>query len=43
LEQREDGILTWNLNPATKEKIEIRITYTIELPGDWPEYSINLE
>jgi len=42
-EQREDGILTWNLNPASKEKMEIRITYTIEVPGDWPEYSINLE
>ncbi len=42
-EQREDGILTWNLNPAPKVKQEIRIVYTIELPGDWPEYSINLE
>jgi uncharacterized protein (TIGR02231 family) len=42
-EQREDGILTWNLSPAPKEKKEIRITYTIEVPGDWPEYSINLE
>lgn len=42
-EQREDGILTWNLTPGPKEKKEIRIGYTIELPGDWPENEINLE
>jgi uncharacterized protein (TIGR02231 family) len=42
-EQREDGILTWNLAPGPKEKKEIRIVYTIELPGDWPEQEINLE
>jgi uncharacterized protein (TIGR02231 family) len=42
-EQREDGILTWNLTPGPKEKKEIRIVYTIELPGDWPEQEINLE
>ncbi len=42
-EEREDGILTWNLSPAPKQKIEIRIAYTIEFPGDWPEYLLNLE
>ena len=42
-EEREDGILTWNLSPASKQKIEIRIAYTIEFPGDWDEYSLNLE
>ena len=43
VEQREDGILTWNLSPAPKEKREIRIAYTIEFPGDWPEHALNLE
>jgi uncharacterized protein (TIGR02231 family) len=42
-EEREDGILTWNLSPAPKQKIEIRIAYTIEFPGDWEEYQLNLE
>ena len=42
-EEREDGILTWNLAPASKQKIEIRIAYTIEFPGDWDEWSITLE
>lgn len=42
-EEREDGILTWNLSPAPKQKIEIRIAYTIEFPGDWEEYLLNLE
>jgi uncharacterized protein (TIGR02231 family) len=42
-EEREDGILTWNLAPAPKQKVEIRIAYTIEFPGDWDEHSLNLE
>ena len=42
-EEREDGILTWNLSPAPKQKIEIRIAYTIEFPGDWMEIYLNLE
>jgi uncharacterized protein (TIGR02231 family) len=42
-EEREDGILTWDLSPAPKQKIEIRVSYTIEFPGDWDEYSLNLE
>ncbi|MFA4947379.1 MAG: mucoidy inhibitor MuiA family protein [Candidatus Krumholzibacteriia bacterium] len=42
-EEREDGILTWNLSPAPKQKIEIRIAYATEFPGDWDEYSLNLE
>ena len=42
-EEREDGILTWNLSPAPKQKIEIRVSYTIEFPGDWEEYLLNLE
>ena len=42
-EMREDGILTWNLSPVPKQKIEIRIAYTIEFPGDWEEYLLNLE
>jgi uncharacterized protein (TIGR02231 family) len=42
-EERDDGILTWNLSPAPKKKIEIRVAYTIEFPGDWDEYSMNLE
>ena len=42
-EEREDGILTWSLTPGSKEKKEIRIAYTIELPGDWPQNEIDLE
>ncbi len=42
-EEREDGILTWNLSAAPKRKIEIRIAYTIEFPGDWDEFTLNLE
>jgi len=42
-EEREDGILSWNLAPASKQKTEIRIAYTIEFPGDWDEWSIALE
>ncbi len=42
-EQRDDGILTWNLSPSPKQKIEIRIAYTIEFPGDWDEFTLNLE
>jgi len=42
-EEREDGIVTWNLAPVPKQKIEIRIAYTIEFPGDWEEFSLNLE
>jgi len=42
-EEREDGILTWNLSPAPKQKIEIRIAYTIEFPGEWMEIYLNLE
>jgi uncharacterized protein (TIGR02231 family) len=42
-EEREDGVVTWNLKPAAGEKIEIRIAYTIAFPGDWPEHSLNLE
>ncbi|HVO76841.1 MAG TPA: DUF4139 domain-containing protein, partial [Candidatus Bathyarchaeia archaeon] len=42
-EERDDGIVTWNLAPAPKQKIEIRIAYTIEFPGDWDEFSLNLE
>jgi uncharacterized protein (TIGR02231 family) len=41
--QREDGILTWSLSAAPREKREIRIAYTIEFPGDWPEYVVNVE
>jgi len=42
-EEREDGILTWNLSPAPNQKAEIRVSYTIEFPGDWEEYFLNLE
>ena len=42
-EEREDGIVTWNLAPAPKQKIQIRLAYTIEFPGDWEEFSLNLE
>jgi len=42
-EQRDDGIMTWNLTPGPKQKIEIGIAYTIEFPGDWDEFSLNLE
>ena len=42
-ERRDDGIVTWNLNPAAGGKIEIRISYTIAFPGEWPEHSLNLE
>ncbi|MCK4549712.1 MAG: DUF4139 domain-containing protein, partial [Candidatus Krumholzibacteria bacterium] len=42
-EKREDGIVTWNLKPAAGEKVEIRISYTIAFPGEWPEHSLNLE
>lgn len=42
-EELENGIVTWNLSPAPKAKIEIRIAYTIEIPGDWDEYLVNLE
>ncbi len=42
-EEREDGITTWNLSPAPKQKIEIRVSYTIEFPGDWDERFLNLE
>jgi uncharacterized protein (TIGR02231 family) len=42
-EKRDDGILTWNLTPGSKERKEIRIAYTVEMPGDWPEREINLE
>ena len=42
-EKGEDGIVTWNLNPAAGGKIEIRISYTIVFPGEWPEHSLNLE
>ena len=42
-EEREDGILSWNLAPAPKQKTEIRIAYTIEFPGDWDERSMPLE
>jgi uncharacterized protein (TIGR02231 family) len=42
-EEREDGIITWNLAPAPRQKIEIRLAYTIEFPGDWEEFSLNLE
>jgi len=43
VEQREDGILTWNVTSAPKEKKEIRVAFTIEFPGDWPEYFLRLE
>lgn len=42
-ERRDDGIVTWNLKPAAGGKIEIRISYTIAFPGEWPEHSLNLE
>lgn len=42
-EERDDGIVTWNLNLAPMEKKEVRIAYTIEFPGDWPEFTLNLE
>jgi uncharacterized protein (TIGR02231 family) len=42
-EEREDGIVTWNLEPAAGGKVEIRIAYTIAFPGDWPEHYLNLE
>ena len=42
-EEREDGIITWNVAPAPKQKVEIRIAYTIEFPGDWDESPLNLE
>ena len=42
-ERRDDGIMTWNLAPAAGGKIEIRISYTIAFPGDWPEHYLNLE
>jgi uncharacterized protein (TIGR02231 family) len=42
-ESGEDGIMTWNLKPEAGGKIEIRISYTIAMPGEWPEHTINLE
>ncbi len=42
-EELENGIVTWNLAPVPKTKIEIRIAYTIEFPGDWDESMLNLE
>jgi uncharacterized protein (TIGR02231 family) len=42
-EQLENGIVTWNLAPAPKSKVEIRVAYTIEFPGDWDESMLNLE
>jgi uncharacterized protein (TIGR02231 family) len=42
-EEREDGIITWALAPLPKQKVEIRIAYTIEFPGEWEEYSLNLQ
>jgi len=42
-ETREDGIMTWNLKPDAGGKVEIRISYTIAMPGEWPEHTINLE
>jgi hypothetical protein len=41
-EQREDGILVWNVNVSPGEKEEIRISYTVEFPGDWPVHYFNL-
>lgn len=41
-EQREDGILSWDVNVSPGEKKEIRISYTIEFPGDWPVNYFNL-
>jgi uncharacterized protein (TIGR02231 family) len=42
-EELQDGILTWSIDLGPKAKAEVRIAYTIEMPGDWPEHSINLE
>ncbi len=42
-EELENGIVTWNLEPSPKAKIEIRVAYTIEFPGDWDERALNLE
>lgn len=42
-EHGEDGILTWNLEPAAGGKVEIRLAYTVVFPGDWPEHELNLE
>ncbi len=42
-EQLENGIVTWNLSPAPKAKVEIRVAYTIEFPGDWDESMLNIE
>jgi uncharacterized protein (TIGR02231 family) len=42
-ERRDDGIVTWKLEPAPGGKTEIRLAYTITFPGDWPEHYLNLE
>jgi len=42
-EEREDGILTWKFAMAPGGKQEVRIEYTIEYPGDWPERRLNIE
>ena len=41
-EEREDGILTWKFALPPKGKQEVRIEYTIEYPGDWPERRLNI-
>jgi uncharacterized protein (TIGR02231 family) len=42
-EMLENGVVTWNLVPQPKAKLEVRIVYTIEFPGDWDEIMLNLE
>lgn len=42
-EKGDDGIITWKLTLAPGVKQEVRISYTVAFPGDWPEREINLE
>ncbi|HUV36881.1 MAG TPA: DUF4139 domain-containing protein, partial [Patescibacteria group bacterium] len=41
-ERTEDGILIWKIGIAPGEKKEIRLSYTVEYPGDWSESYFNL-
>ena len=44
-DSREDnGMITWKFNLESRQKIEIKLEYTVSFPADWPEHSIdNLE
>ncbi len=41
-EQKENGILIWEIGISPGEKKEIRLSYTVKYPGDWSESYFNL-